>query len=284
MYFGNQLANTSHYQLLDTGNLELKTPPGNLSTVDVRVELSDGQTDVLESAYRYQQPIQSEMLTESMVTAMAIDPSATYMMVGSGNQFSIFNIDPSQWTASNTYINESGVEVTRDPLNPDDLRRFVDINGDGIDDRQVFTWNLPGGYIVLGVKGYFERGNDFVYITAAQPDSESEVGFKDSKLFILAVDDSFESSQLIRQLELPGDIARGIIVENNQALVAAGTAGMGVVDVYLPSKAYLMESANVKGDLPALDLARTEQFSVGQPIYAVVSGEWTYPSMTLSSN
>ncbi|MEY8252049.1 MAG: IPT/TIG domain-containing protein, partial [Colwellia sp.] len=286
VFFGNQSADTKHYQLLDTTQLQLLTPPGILGSVDVRVELTDGQSDTLVNAYLYQQPIQSEIGTrsKSAITAMSIDPSATYMMVGVGSELNIFNIDPSKWTADNTGTDANGKEILRDPLNPDDLRRKIDLDGDGADDRLVFSWHLPDGFVLLGVQGYFERGHDLIYMAAAKPDESSEFGFREAKLFILGVSDDFSTAQLIRSLELPGNMARGILVENNQALISLGTAGLGLVDTYIPSKTYLMESANVKGDLPALGLARTNQQLNDEPVYAVVSGHWTYPEQKLISN
>ncbi len=94
--------------------------------------------------------------------------------------------------------------------------------------------------MVLGIQGYFERGSDLVYVSGAIPDATTASGFKDAKLFILGVDTQLDHIQLVRSLELPGGIARGILVENNQTLLAMGLAGMGIVDSYLPAKAYLM--------------------------------------------
>src|SRR5690606_28124775 len=115
VYFGNQQAAQENFKLVANNRLQLLTPPGQLGKVSVRVVLSDGQEDILEDAYTYQQPIQSEIQT-GQVTAMAIDPSATYMMVAAGQYLRIINIDPSAWTANNIEYDEDGQEIIRDPL------------------------------------------------------------------------------------------------------------------------------------------------------------------------
>src|SRR5690606_34269383 len=270
VYFGNQQAAQENFKLVANNRLQLLTPPGQLGKVSVRVVLSDGQEDILEDAYTYQQPIQSEIQT-GQVTAMAIDPSATYMMVAAGQYLRIINIDPSAWTANNIEYDEDGQEIIRDPLNPDDLRRFIDLDGDDIDDRVVFDWRTSDGYHILGVQGYFERGNDLIYMAMAKPSAN---GFSDSKLVVLAVSDDLTEANIVRELPLPGDMARGLLVENNQVLTTLGKNGLGLVDAYLPYKAYLMDWASLSTALPTLDVRRATESYQGQPVYVTVAGDW----------
>ena len=267
---GPSLASVAEYQFVGLNQLRVVAPAGVLGTVDVTlIALSSKQSDTLLDAFTYQQAIQAEIRASSSgspVSAVAIDPTATYMMVGAGDVLRILNISSPAGATT---------------INPDDLRKHLDLDGDGIDDRQVFRWNVPGGYQILGVQGYFERGRDLVYMAVAKP---SEGGFSEARLIVAAVHDDFSDADIIRELELPGDFARGLLVENNQLLVTLGEEGIGIVDVYLPNKAYLMESVKVAETIPALDLTRAESLHNGHPVYAVVSGEWSYPEQRLTSH
>ncbi|ASP40172.1 hypothetical protein CHH28_16470 [Bacterioplanes sanyensis] len=295
VFFGNFLADVDDYQLLDADRLEVTTPANPIGVVDVRIQLTDNQHDVLEQAYRYLQPIQSEIKVSSP-TAMAIDPSHTYMMVASGSELRIVNIDPSKWTGDNKDDDDNNDQTNwddqtdgdtnlRNPLNPDDLRRLIDLDGDGIDDRIVFNWRVDSSYTILGVQGYFERGRDLVYLTLAQPaGGDSDRNYINSKLVVLAIDDDFGNAQVVRELPLPGNLARGILVENNQLLVAMGDAGLGLVDAYIPAKAYLMDWAELAARWPVLGVDRTSSDYQGQPVYATVSGHWRHGTVGLDNS
>ncbi|MCJ8268727.1 MAG: IPT/TIG domain-containing protein, partial [Psychrosphaera sp.] len=244
-------------KVLDTQTLEVITPPGRLGTVDVVVSMSTGQQDLLPQAYEYLQPSQSTMQTNGRIYDATLDPSSTYLFAAAGAKgVAVYDINASRYIADEN-----------DPLNPDDLIKLIDKNDDGIDDRILVEVPLPDGYVALGVKGYFERFNDRVFVTASNGSS--------SKLFILSFDSAdITQVTVVTSLELPGDLARGLVVENQRALVAMGSGGLGVVDSYLHTKSYLVEQLVLPGNAPELDVAAIDR-PIGQAsVYAVAAGQF----------
>src|SRR5690606_6440068 len=235
VYIGDSLVADAGLKVLSPELLEFVTPPGQLGLADIRVELDNGQQGTLPQAFLYQQPVKANIEGDDKerLFDLEVDPSGTYMFAAAGNAgVIIYNID------SSTYIGDTD-QVT----NPDDLRGLIDRNGDKKDDRIVASFKLPGGYAALGVRSFFERGKDRLFVTAARLSGSTA---SDARLFILAVDsEDIREATLVRNLPLPADYAKGLVVENNQALVAMAGQGLGVVDSYLHTKAYLTDQISL---------------------------------------
>src|SRR5690606_21023517 len=122
---------------------------GPIGPADVTVTLADGRSETLEAAYEYQEPVQAVIRTAARTYDVALDPTGTYLVTAAGYQgVLIYNVDASVYTTRG-----------ENPLNLDDLRRRIDEDGDGWDDRIVARISL-GGARALGVDTYFERGVD----------------------------------------------------------------------------------------------------------------------------
>ncbi|HEY9198048.1 MAG TPA: IPT/TIG domain-containing protein, partial [Gammaproteobacteria bacterium] len=265
VYFDTVPADADSIRVLDANTVEVVTPAGRIGRADVRVELDTGQQAVLENAFDYQQPIQSNIRGAGRIYDASLDPTGTYAIVAAGSAgVAIYNVDASTFTANAEH-----------PLNPDDLRRTIDLDADGKDDRIVSTVALPSGYVALGIDTYFERSSDRIFVTAAQLDGAGQPVADSARLFVIAFDPlDVTRTTLISALPLPGAFARGIEVENGLAVVAMGEAGLGLVDVFLHTKTYLTSRIALPGSQAALDVTRIDT-AVGQPSrYAVVAGQY----------
>ena len=73
-----------------------------------------------------------------MIYDFALDPTGVFLVTAESDGVRIYNIDASTFTAN-----------TEHPLNPDDLRHRIDLNGDGKEDRLLAF--VPLGEAALGV-------------------------------------------------------------------------------------------------------------------------------------
>jgi len=255
-------------KVLDGSTVEVITPAGRIGTADITVTLDNGQSATLAAAFEFQQPVQSNIRVDGRIYDAVLDPTGTYMIAAAGKAgVAIYNIDPSQFTTN-----------PEDPTDLAQLRRMVDRNGDGKDDRIVTQVGLPPGYVALGIDTFFERSSDRVFVTAVKPGIAAS-------LFIIAFDSTdITKSTLVSQLPLPANFARGIEVENNQAVIAMGDAGIGLVDSYLHTKTYLASRFALPGAQPALDVTRLVARAGVAARYAAVAGDYDIASNRLQNS
>ena len=251
----------TQYKVLDAETLEVVTPAGPIGTVDVRVQLTNGQQGTLSQAFTYQQPPQSQIRDDGgRIYDMALDPSGSLLFSAQGTSgVLVYDINAGNYTAD-----------PQKPLNPDDLLRLIDRNGDKSDDRIISRIVLPSNFIAVGVEPFFERGSDRVYITAVHLDG---AGNPDAaRLYTVAFDELDPAkTTIIGSLELPGTSVRGLRVRNARVLLAMGEEGLGIVDSFLPNKTYLVQSLAAAPKLPMLDIAT--QTGVGTQV-----GDGTAPA------
>ncbi|MCG8435476.1 MAG: IPT/TIG domain-containing protein, partial [Gammaproteobacteria bacterium] len=252
-------------KVLDSQTIEVITPPGRIGRADITVELDNGQTSTLPDAFEYQQPIQSNFDVSGRIYDAKLDPTGTFMIAAAGKAgVAIYNINASTFTGDEN-----------NPLNPDDLRRTIDLNGDDIDDRIETEILLPDGHAALGIDTFFERATDRVFVTGAKLDNSGNPIAGSARLFIIAFDEiDIRSSTVVADLPLPANFARGIEVENGQAAMAMGDAGIGLADVFLHTKAYLASRFALPDGHEALDLTRLAVEPGRASRYAVTSGDY----------
>jgi len=266
--FGDRAVESTALSLIDPETLLIITPPGQLGVVDVHVDLGNGQQATLENAYRYQQPSQAVVSIEdgSRIYDAELDPSENYVLAAAGQSgLWIFQADAGRFT-----------EREQNPLTPESLLSLIDENGDGIDDRLVVQVSLPGGDRALGVESYFERGVDRILVTA-------QTSSGTARLHIIAFDaNNIQNSRILASLPLPGNFARGIQAQNNVAALALGNGGFGVVDIFFPSKAYLVDQMTLPNAHTALDVARVDSTDDAPTVYAIAAGEFDIPANRLA--
>ena len=270
--FGGIPADDSTVKVLDAHTLSVVTPAGRIGAADITVSLDNGESATLPGAFNYQQPIQSNIEAKGRIYAAVLDPTQNYLVAAAGTGgVRIYNVNASTYTGDPNH-----------PLNADDLRHLIDRNNDGIDDRLLARVPLPGGYAALCVATYFEHGEDRVFVTAARLGGGGKPVAGSAQLFIVAFDsDNVATATVVSDLPLPADFARGIRVQNNQALVAMGNGGVGLVDAYLHTKTYLAAQLTLPQGHEALDVARLPA-QPGQPSrYAAVAGHFDFGSNTL---
>ncbi len=160
---------------VDTETIEVVVPAGSIGLVDVTVSLANGQHGVLRQAFRYLQPVQSNISAGSKIYDAELDPTGTYLIAATGSKgLSILNVDASTYTGDQ-----------ENPLNPDALTEMIDRDGDDRDDRILAQVGLPDNYYALSVSGYFENGSDRVFAAAARYNGTR---FTDAKLFVASFD------------------------------------------------------------------------------------------------
>ena len=171
----------------------------------ITISSPDGQVALKKDAFTYQQPLQAKIKTGT-VYDMELDPSGTFMMLGSSNGLEIINIDPSKYT-TNPLIDTDGDGILDGPLNPDDLLKPIAFDDSKYsDDRIIAQVSIPGGK-ATGVKGFFERQTDRVFVAGG-----------DGSLSIVAFNaGNVDQATIVRTLELPTDFARGVDARNNGA-------------------------------------------------------------------
>ncbi|HED40633.1 MAG TPA: hypothetical protein ENJ13_09420, partial [Chromatiales bacterium] len=250
-------ADTASIRVLDSETIELVTPRGRLGLADITVTLDNGQIETLPQAFDYQQPVQSSIDDDARIYDMALDSTGTFLVTANGiDGIALYNIDSSTFTAN-----------PANPLNPDALRKQIDFNGDGADDRLLVKVELPEGYAALGVDTFFERGYDRVFVTASNG--------TDSRLFIVNFDSSdVTNASIISELPLFSNLARGVEVDNNRALIAMGDKGLGIVDSYLHTRIYLSNNLQLPNGVNALDVTQLTSAPGTAESYAVVAGEF----------
>ena len=268
--FGGIPADPEQIKVIDTETVQVVTPGGSIGVVDVEVSLSDGQVATLEGAFRYLQPIQSNIEGEGRLYDITQDPTGTFLLAAAGSAgVVIYNTDASTFTGREDQ-----------PLNVDDLRRLIDEDGDEVDDRILTTVPLPGGYAALGIRGFFEKGNDRVFVTAARLTGGTP---SDAHLFIISFDSvDITQSTIVKSLELPASYAKGLEVEQNHTVVAMGEAGIGIVDSYLYTKAYLNDRFALPGNKPALDVTRLPVAPGEASRYVAVGGAFDFGANRLT--
>ncbi|RFA32307.1 hypothetical protein CAL65_20005 [Alkalilimnicola ehrlichii] len=258
-------ADADQVRVLDSETIRLVTPAGRIGTVDVEVRLENGQFAVLPGAFEYQQPVQSNIeAAGDRIYDLALDPTGTYLVAAAGTSgVRIYNIDASTYTTD-----------AENPLNLDDLRRRIDFNRDGKDDRILAEVRLPQGYAALGVATYFERSTDRVFVTGARLSNGQPVAGS-ARLFVIAFDSrDLNNTSIVNQLPLPADFARGLEVENGHAVIAMAQGGIGIADVFLQTKSYLNSQRVLPNEHAALDLQRLPMAAGENSFYAVVAGEF----------
>ncbi len=260
------------YKVLDAETLEVIAPAGPIGTVDVRVQLNNGQQGTLTQAFTYQQPPQSQIRDKGRIYDMALDPSGSLLFAAQGETgVLVYDLNAGNYSAD-----------PQKPLNPDDLLRLIDRNGDKSDDRIISRISLPAGFIAVGVEPYFERGSDRVYITAVRLGSG---GTPDAaRLFTVAFDELDPAkTTLIGTLELPGNAVRGLRVRNARVLLAMGSEGLGIVDSFLPNKTYLVQNLAAAANVPMLDIATQAGDAGTAGLIVAVGGTFDYRSNRLQT-
>ncbi|MCI2285225.1 IPT/TIG domain-containing protein [Colwellia sp. MSW7] len=270
VYVNNTQVSAHNIKVINQQTLEFITPPGQLGLSDIRVE-TVGQQEILTDAFTYLQPVKSNITASKKDTFydIKIDPTGTYAVAAAGDGgVLIINIDSSTFTAD-----------ANDVTNIDELRELIDKNKDKVDDRIVSRILLPGGYAALGIDLFFERNNDRIFISAAKLGGTT----KDAKLFIVAVDSlDITTSTIVNELPLNASFAKGIEVKNNQAVIAMGDKGLGIVDVYLHSKVYLADYIALPNNKPALDVTQLSSQAGISARFAVAAGEFDFASNRLT--
>ncbi|MCG8470512.1 MAG: Ig-like domain-containing protein, partial [Desulfobacterales bacterium] len=261
VFFGDREVSEEDTTILDDNRLQVVAPVGTLGSVDIRVTRNDGQSETLESGFTYLQPPQSEISDPTAkLFDLCLNPSGTYLSAAAGPAgVTIYNIDPSAW-----------INGELAALDPNALRDLVDLDGNGIDDRIVSKIQLPDGYWAIGVADYFERGVDRLLVTAVKPDEPSS-----ASLFVVNYPEgSFSNASILYSLALEADLARGVEAKNSLAAIALGTKGLGLVDIHLQTKAFVMETLPLPGDVKALDVAHFVREEDGVAWYAVAAGPY----------
>src|SRR5690606_34347833 len=269
IYVGDTLVTAESTKVISPEKLEFVTPPGQLGPKNVRVDLDNGQSATANESFEYLQPVKANIEGENETFYdITVDPTGTYLIAAAGSGgIVIYSIDSSTLTANTECVS-----------NPDDLLRKVDCNGDGEDDRVLTRIRLPNGYAALGVDSYFENNQDRLFVSAARLGTPPS----DAHLFILAIDsEDVTRSTLVKSLPLDASYAKGVIVDNNQALVALAERGLGVVDTYLHTKTYLTDSIALPGNKKALDVDRVPPVVGQNAVYAVVGGEYNFKTFKL---
>ena len=270
--FGDVPVDADNIKVLDTETVEVITPAGRLGKVDVTVRMNSGQNALLADGFEFLQPSQSTINTAGRLYDATLDPTGTYLFAAAGETgVAIYDINAARYTAD-----------PDNPLNPDDLLKTIDLDENGKDDRILTEVPLPGGYYALGVKGYFERFNDRVFVTAAKLNSDGTAEADSARLFIISFDSAdITNYTIVNNIALPGDYAKGLVVENQRALVALGDQGLAVVDTYLHTKAYVNELVSLPGNVPALDVAVLDTEANGVSRYAVAAGRYNFGDNSL---
>ncbi|PIP78450.1 MAG: hypothetical protein COW84_11870, partial [Gammaproteobacteria bacterium CG22_combo_CG10-13_8_21_14_all_40_8] len=264
----------SSIKVLDTSTISVLSPSGRLGWVDVELQMNNGQTSTLPHAFQYLQPSQSTISGSGRVIDAQLDPSGNYLFTAMGKQgIAIYDINASRYTGRE-----------ENPLNIDDLQQMIDEDGDKVDDRIILQLALPDGYSALGIDGYFERLNDRVFVTAAKLDAQGNIQQESAKLFIIAFDSlDITNTTIVNGIELPTTTARGLRVDNNRVLVAMGEAGLGVVDSYLHTKAYVSEQLKLPNNHWALDVETIPTKAEEGSRYAVAAGSFDFAENHLTT-
>ena len=160
---------------------------------------------------------------------------------------------------------------------------MVDDNNDGVDDRILSNIPLPAGFSALGVDAYFEHGQDRLFVTAARV---SGATVSDATLFIIAIDADgngvdLNKATIVKTLPLDASYAKGVKVVNNQVLIAMAEKGLGIVDSYLHTKAYLTDSLPLPQAKKALDVEPVPQVAGHDSVYALVGGNYDFNTQKL---
>ncbi|MGD8863595.1 MAG: IPT/TIG domain-containing protein, partial [Myxococcales bacterium] len=261
VFFGGVEVPESDVTVLDSTRVEAVTPVGVIGPANVTVELDGGASDTLVGGFEYQQPAQSNIVGGGRIYDAALDATGTYLVAAAGGSgVVIYNVDASTFTGD-----------PDNPLNEDALRRAIDLDGDGRDDRIVAQ--VPVGGAALGVSTYFERGVDRVLVT-------TDAG----ELVNVAFDPlDPENATILDRLPLHSTFARGIDAENSRAAVAMAERGLGLVDIFHPTKAYLTTNLPLPGAHAALDVAVFEERAGFAELYAVTAGEYSVAENRLES-
>jgi hypothetical protein len=212
VFFGEVPVPADDIKLLDAQTLWVRTPPGPIGPADVRVTLDGLQSDILEKAFDYRQPVQMNIKAEGKrIYDMTLDPTGVYLVAAAGPAgVQIYNVDGSGSTGATA--------------NPDEL---LDSAG-----ALVASVKLPGGYHALGVATYFERNMDRVLVTAYHPDIPAS-----GRLFVIGFDPvDISGSMVVAELPLNSAFARGIEARNNRAVIAMADQGVGLVDIHLQTR------------------------------------------------
>ncbi|MGD9164336.1 MAG: IPT/TIG domain-containing protein, partial [Chromatiales bacterium] len=265
VFFDEIAADPAKIKVLDVETISVETPAGRIGPADITVKLDTGQQAVLENAFDYQQPIQTNIQGKGRIYDVALDPTGTYLVAAAGAAgITIYNINASSFTAN--------AEI---PLNLDDLRRTIDLDENDLDDRIAVSVPLPEGYLALGVDTFFERATDRVFVTATKLDANGQPQPESARLFIIGFDASDPSqTTVIGDLPLPASFARGIEVENGKAVVAMADGGIGLFDSFLQTKVYLGSQLLLPNGHSALDVTRIPTLATAPSRYAAVAGDY----------
>ena len=251
--FGNTLIPDEDVRLLQSEEVEVRAPPGILGTVDITLRTLDGQRVTVEDAYTYEQPVQSQVFAPgTRIHDVVIDPTGVYAVAAAGEAgVMIFNIDPSSIPAD---------------ISEEELRAFLDQDGDGRDDRVLAFVPVPGA--VYSVDTFFERGVDRVIASGTGADGEAAI-------YIVNFEPGFfDQTSIIGQVPLPGGFSLSVDAENGSALVSLADGGVGLVDIFLPTEPYLNEQFTLPNGHEALDAVRIGRLAGEAELYAIAAGNW----------
>ncbi|MCU0661938.1 MAG: IPT/TIG domain-containing protein, partial [Myxococcota bacterium] len=233
--FGGIPAAEEGVRVVDGQTLFVTAPPGRLGHADVTVVLASGQSATLTEAFEYLQPSKLQFQGKGATTyQVLVDPTGQYLVVAAG---------------------DSGVLI-------------YDIATDsGLPEESRLVAQVKPGFSVLGVDTYFEGGVDRVIATGYSGD--------EAKMAIIGFDSTdIARSSVIAMQTLPGNFARGVDATNGRAVLAMGTGGLGILDIFLPTKTYFVGSMVLPFEHSALDVEVVDVPASAPELYVVTSGQY----------
>ncbi|MBU2112193.1 MAG: IPT/TIG domain-containing protein, partial [Gammaproteobacteria bacterium] len=143
---------------------------------------------------------------------------------------------------------------------------------------------LPDNLAALGIDGYFERGYDRIFVSAARFDADGQPEAGSAQLLVYAIDsDDISRLTLVKTLALGARFAKGLLAENYAVTLAAAEQGLALADAYLHNKLYLAQHAVLPAQHSALDVAamwpdNTQRYTL------VAAGDYDFSARALRSS
>src|SRR5690606_23389071 len=169
-------------KVLDTERLEVITPAGSLGKVDVTVRYRDGREQRLQKAFEYRMQGAYQLEGKGAIYDQYLDPSASYLFAAAGKRgVLLYNLQQAQQG----------------------------------EPALVTELALPDNLAALGIDGYFERGYDRIFVSAARFDADGQPEAGSAQLLVYAIDsDDITRLTLVKTLPLGARFAKGLLAEN----------------------------------------------------------------------